>query len=585
MRDLLPQPSIRTTEIPPHLASWQLPPGWKWVANGLYTGHRHAQEIMDALGRSLALVTAPDPAHAAWLFQEARELAHRNHPAIPTTYHFWTHTPDSRRGPGFLRRWIAGETVGARVRRLGAEPIPDVLRILRAVGSAVAYLHDAGDHHGAVSPDTAYVTPAGRVWVLGWQWALPATAIPAGLQPDPSFTPMAPEWEDGVWAPTQLSDQWQLAATCFLMLTGELPPRSEIPPIRLVRPDCPANVAELLDRALASSPSDRFHSVTSLLRALDKISASGTSGLGVEMASGEYQAISEEARLRWATGDDFEVLASLGAGMFGSVWRVRDLTLQREVALKMLHPSVAKSDEAVARFRREAQMAARLQHPSIVPIYDWDSKAGVHWYIMELEEEGSVADLVRRSGPQPLEQIAEEVDGCLDGLKVAHDAGIIHRDLKPENLLIDRYHRWRIADFGIANAMGEEIAGSSGTPTFAPPEQLLGEPQGDSADLFSMAAIVYFVLKGEPPYQADDSRALLAMQLAGRVTLDDFAPPVAAWLRRGLEADPDQRFTDAAEMQEAWREAVREVLADHDGIQGWLRSRVERFFERSRSKR
>ena len=102
---------------------------------------------------------------------------------------------------------------------------------------------------------------------------------------------------------------------------------------------------------------------------------------------------------------------------------------------------------------------------------------------------------------------------------------------------------------------------------------------------FSMAAIVYFVLKGEPPYQADDSRALLAMQLAGRVTLDDFAPPVAAWLRRGLEADPDQRFTDAAEMQEAWREAVREVLADHDGIQGWLRSRVERFFERSRSKR
>ena len=151
--------------------------------------------------------------------------------------------------------------------------------------------------------------------------------------------------------------------------------------------------------------------ITSLLRALDKISASGTSGLGVEMASGEYQAISEEARLRWATGDDFEVLASLGAGMFGSVWRVRDLTLQREVALKMLHPSVAKSDEAVARFRREAQMAARLQHPSIVPIYDWDSKAGVHWYIMELEEEGSVADLVRRSGPQPLEQIAEEVDG------------------------------------------------------------------------------------------------------------------------------------------------------------------------------
>lgn len=580
MLDATPQPSVRSTEIPPHLASWQLPPGWKWVPNGLYTGHRHAQEIVDALGRSLALVTAPDPAHAKWLFQEARELAHRNHPAIPTTYHFWTHAPDSRRGPGFLRRWIAGETVGARVRRLGVEPIPDVLRVLRTVGSAVAYLHDAGDHHGAISPDTAYVTPAGRVWVLGWQWALPPQQIPDSLQPDSAVTAMPPEWEPGVWAPTQQSDQWQLAATCFLMLTGELPPRSDIPPIRLVRPDCPANVAELLDRALATSPSDRFHSVTSLLRALDTISASGTSGLGVEMASGEYQAVSEEARLRWATGDDFEVLASLGAGMFGSVWRVRDLTLQREVALKMLHPAVAKSDEAVARFRREAQMAARLQHPSIVPIYDWDSKGGVHWYIMELEEEGSVADLVRRSGPQTLEQIADEVNGCLDGLKVAHDAGILHRDLKPENLLIDRYHRWRIADFGIANAMGEELAGSSGTPAFAPPEQLLGEPQGESADLFSIAAIVYFVLKGKPPYQANDSRALLAMQLAGRVDLDDFAAPIAAWLRRGLEVDPDQRFADAAGMQQAWRGAVREVRTDNDSIQGWLRSRMERFFDR-----
>lgn len=582
----LTQPSVRTTEVPPHLASWQLPPGWQWVPNGVYTSHRHAQEIVDALGRSLALVTVPDPAHTEWLFQEARELGHRNHPAVPTTYHFWTHTSDSRRGPGYLRRWIAGETVGARLRRLGPETVPDVLRVLRAVGSAVAYLHDAGHHHGALSPDTVYVTPTGRVWLLGWQWALPSKLIPDGLQPDSAFTPMAPEWERGVWAPTQLGDQWSLAATCFAMLTGELPPPGEVPPIRLVRPDCPANVAELLDRALAVSPSDRFHSVASLLRAFEKISASGAPGLvGVEIASGEYQAVSEEARLRWATGDDYEVLASLGAGMFGSVWRVRDLTLQREVALKMLHPSVARSDEAVTRFRREAQMAARLQHPSIVPIYDWDSKAGVHWYIMELEEEGSVADLVRRSGAQPLERIAEEVDGILDGLKVAHDAGILHRDLKPENLLIDRYHRWRIADFGIANAMGEEAAGSSGTPAFAPPEQLLGEPQGVTADLFSMAAIVFFVLRGHPPYEASDARALLAMQLAGRVSVEGFEPPIAAWLQRGLESDPDRRFTDAAEMQEAWRAAVREVLSDDDSLEGWVRRGVEYFFDRGRGRR
>lgn len=562
-------PVTRTTGIPPHLDGWQLPPGWVWGDQGYYANHRHAQEIIDALGRSLALVTAPDPAHAGWLFDEARSLAHRNHPAIPTTYHFWTQSPGSRRGPGYLRRWVVGETVGARMRRLGIETIPYMLRVLRATGSAIAYLHDAGQTHGALSPDTIYVTPTGRVWILGWQWALPASEIPAGVKPDPFFTPPPHEWAAGEWRPTPASDQWQLAASCFAILTGELPPRNEIPPLRWVRPDCPANVAELLDRALAANPDDRFHSVASLLRAVEKISGSGTPALsGVDIASGEYKAVSEEDRLRWATGDDFEVLSSLGSGTFGTVWRVRDLTLQREVAMKVLHPSVAKSDAAVARFRREAQMAARLQHPAIVPIYDWDSKGDVHWYVMELEEEGSVADLVRRMGPRPLSEVAPQIDLILDGLHAAHDNGIIHRDLKPENLLIDRYRRWRIADFGIANAMGEEWAGSSGTPAFAPPEQLLGEPQGVAADLFAVAAIVYFALTGEAPFVGEDGRAILAQQLAGSANLSRFHPLLVEWLRKGLEADPDKRFTDASEMQAEWRRVTREVLK-HESRLPW----------------
>jgi serine/threonine protein kinase len=558
-----PTPGRRTAVIPPHLEGWQLPPGWNWGDTGYFANYRHAQEIIDALGRSLALVTAPDPAQEQWLFNEARQLAHRNHPAIPTTYHYWTQHSASRRGPGYLRRWIVGETVGARIRRLGTETVPYMLRVLRAAGSAVAYLHDAGQTHGAISPDTIYVTPTGRVWLLGWQWAMPAAEIPAGLRPDPLYTPTPNEWPASSWAPTPRSDQWQLAASCFAILTGELPTRTEIPPVRWARPDCPANVAELLDRALSPDPEQRFHSVASLLRAFEKISGSGTPGLGgVEIASGEYKSVSEEERLRWATGDDYEVLSALGAGTFGSVWRVRDLTLQREVALKMLHPSVARSDAAVARFRREAQMAARLQHPAIVPIYDWDSKGDVHWYIMELEEEGSVADLVRRAGARPLAEIAPQVESILDGLNAAHENGIIHRDLKPENLLIDRYRRWRIADFGIANAIGEERAGASGTPAFAPPEQLLGEPQGPAADLFGVAAIVYFVLSGDAPFGGGDSHAILAAQLAGKIDLARFHPELEAWLRRGLAADPDKRFHDAKEMQSAWRRVWRSVVKD-----------------------
>ena len=110
----LPAPYRVTRQIPPHLEPWQLPPGWRWGTEGLVGEHRHYQEILDALGRSLSLVTVPDPAHAPWLAAEARHLAHLNHPAMPTTYHYWASFGDMRRGPGYLRRWIVGESIGWR---------------------------------------------------------------------------------------------------------------------------------------------------------------------------------------------------------------------------------------------------------------------------------------------------------------------------------------------------------------------------------------------------------------------------------------------------------------------------------------
>jgi len=548
--------------IPPHVEGWLLPPDWRWGSGGVYTPHRHAHEVIDALGRSLALVTAPDPAHQSWLFAEARHLAQRSHPSIPTTYHFWQQHVGSRRGPGYLRRWITGETIGERLRRSGAETIPFALRMLRAIGSTMAYLHDSRATHGALSPDTLYFTPTGRVWVLGWQWAVPPGELPQGITPDRRWCPSPPEWGD-LWTPTAASDQWQLGAVAFALLTGETPPSQDTPPISVVRPDCPASVAELVDRMLARDPAARFSSVAGMLRRIERIS--GTAALsfpGTEQASGEHIAVSEEDRLRWATGDDYEVLAPLGAGMYGSVWRVRDLSLEREVALKMLHPTVARNATAVGRFRREAQLAAQLQHPAIVPIFAWDSKGDVNWYIMELEEEGSVADLVKRQGPLSFADVAPQVDAVLDGLAVAHAAGIIHRDLKPENILIDRYRRWRIADFGIANAMGSHAAGASGTPNFAAPEQLLGEEQGVGTDLFAVAGIVIFALTGRVPFHGDSGRAILAAQLAGRVHLDDLQPALAEWLRRALSPDPARRFTDAVAMRAAWRLVARAVLRE-----------------------
>ena len=556
-----PRPNRLTSELPSHLADWQLPPDWRWGGEGVVAEYRHYQEIIDALGRSLSLVTAPDPAHNAWLAAEARYLGHRNHPSIPTTYHYWTKYRDVRRGPGYLRRWIEGETVGGHVRRTGPEDVPYMLRLLRAAGSTVAYLHDAGVSHGALSPEHIWVAPTGRIWLLGWQWAIPRADLPAGVAPDRRWTPTAPEWMIGGWAPTPASDQWQLAATCFAALTGELPPSSDPPPLRLVRPDVPQTVSSALDRALSENPGERHRSMVSLLRSLDRASSSRSvivsGGITPEK---EWQ--SEEARLRWAVGDDYDVLALLGKGTFGTVWRVRDLSLEREVALKMLHPVVASDESAVARFRREARLAAQLAHPAIVPIYDWDSRGDVTWYTMELAEGGSVADLITRNGPRPFAEIAPQIEAVLDALVAAHSNSIIHRDLKPENILIDRYRRWRITDFGIAKVAGEDAGGASGTPAFAAPEQLLGEAQGPGVDCFAVAAIVVFVLRGHPPFPGKTGPAILAQQLSGHLDLSDFEPEFARWLRRGLATDTEQRFPDASVMKAEWRTLMHAAEAN-----------------------
>lgn len=569
-----------TKVLPPHLLDWQLPPEWSWGPGGMVGDYRHYQEVVDALGRSLSLVTAPDPAHTPWLFEEARQLAQRSHPSIPTTYHYWTAYRDARRGPGYLRRWVTGETVRARLARLGLADIPYVFQMLRGACSTLSYLHETGIAHGGLNGDALWTTPTGRLWMLEWQWAVPREAIPPGVRPGngpleirsleasrpmrAELLPMPPEWESGEWVPTPASDQWQLAAMCFTALTGEAPPSRGAPPIKLVRPETPESMANALDRALSPNPDDRFPSLAVLLRAVDR----GDPARTVVMVRGEPDSTAQEsaeARVRWAVGDDYEILSKLGSGAFGTVWRARDLSLEREVALKALHPAISRDDKAVRAFWREAKLAAQLAHPAIVPIYDWDSSGDLSWYTMELAEEGSVASLVARSGPRQAGEIASQVEQVLDGLTVAHANGILHRDLKPENILIDRYQRWRITDFGIANVTGEDVGGTTGTPAFAAPEQLLGEQQGPAADYFALAAIVYFTMTGEPPFGEDDARSILARQLGERADLVPFPTVLANWFRTAFAAKPEDRFADGAEMKKAWERATEKVLARQRG--------------------
>ncbi len=562
-----------TRSLPPHIAAWELPPGWRWGAEGISGDFRHYQEIIDGLGRALALVTAPDPSHHRWLHAEAIGLAHWNHPSVPATYHYWTNQRE--RGPGYLRRWVSGESVGARFEGRGAADVPYVLRLLRDAGSTLAYLHTTGAVHGALSADALWTTPTGRFWMLEWQWATQREDVPPGLQPELDLAPVPPEWRDGIWRPSPETDQWQLAATCFALLTGEAAPGHDTPPVKLLRPETPESFAVAIDRALLPDPEHRFESMIAMIRAAER--GYGEDPVVVipvtdDLASEESDsAEANERHVRRAVGYDYEILSKLGSGGFGTVWRARDLALEREVALKVLHPHIAHNSVAVNAFWNEARLAAQLAHPAIVPIYDWDGRSGLSWYTMELAEGGSVAQLVARRGARTLEDIAPHVELILDGLGAAHSIGVVHRDLKPENVLIDRYHRWRLTDFGIAHVVGDGSAPTGGSLEFSAPEQLLGEPQGPPGDCFSLAAVVAFALTGRPPFRGSDVKEILAQQLGERADLSEIATPIADWLRQGLAPQPSQRFSDANEMRIAWHAAAAIALKRERALRWWRR--------------
>ena len=222
-----------------------------------------------------------------------------------------------------------------------------------------------------------------------------------------------------------------------------------------------------------------------------------------------------EKRLRRALGDDYELLSLLGTGGFGRVYRVRDLHLEREVALKVLQPLLTRDPEVVERFRREAQLAAGSATPEYREHLRHRREVGLLWYTMELIDGPSLAQLVERDGPLPLDKTLRLLREALSALAHAHGSGLVHRDIKPENMLIDRTGSVQITDFGLALALRGKFGGAtsqSGTPQFASPEQLLGERVDQRSDLYSLAAVAYYALLGTPPFPGLTVEQVLAKQ-------------------------------------------------------------------------
>ena len=260
------------------------------------------------------------------------------------------------------------------------------------------------------------------------------------------------------------------------------------------------------------------------------------------------------ARVSAALGEGYRLEEQMGRGGCAMVFRVRDLRLERDLAIKVLLPALAGSEELAARFRRETRVAAGLSHPNIVPIYFLGPDDGLPWFAMPRVHGESLADRMKREGPQPYAValgIARDVAAALDA---AHATGVIHRDVKPANILLElATGRALLTDFGIAKAMSGDANFRTasgivvGTPYYVSPEQAAADPNVDGrSDVYSLAVVLYEMLAGEPPFTGPSAQAVFAAHQAHTVPplvtkRPDLRPAVADTLIAGLAKDPAHR--------------------------------------------
>jgi serine/threonine-protein kinase len=260
---------------------------------------------------------------------------------------------------------------------------------------------------------------------------------------------------------------------------------------------------------------------------------------------------------------DFELLELLGEGQTGSVFRARQVSLERPVAIKVLSPRLASDPEALERFLNEARVCARLKHPHIIQFYRLAKCEGLYYIAMELAPGGSLRKLLAKQGrleEQHALTLSREVAAAL---AAAHQAGLLHRDVKPENILLDEAGQAKLADLGIAVRTAEGAGGEGsgefwGTPDYLAPEVITGEAPDDArSDLYSLGATLFEVLAGAPPFPAKSPQETLRHQVRTpppdlRGARADLLPQTVTLVMRLLAKDPAARFPDAQSLVEAF---------------------------------
>jgi len=249
----------------------------------------------------------------------------------------------------------------------------------------------------------------------------------------------------------------------------------------------------------------------------------------------------------------YRLSEAIGHGGMGVVWRARDEQLGRAVAVKEVvwPPDLTEHQKQTAcrRATREAQMAARLNHPNVIQIFDIAEEDGHPWIVMELLPYRSLRDLVADEGPLVPAEAAYVGLGILAALRAAQAAGIAHRDVKPANVLVGRDHRVVLTDFGIAQVAGATTLTTAGmvigSPSYIAPERARGGPSGAPGDLWGLGASLYAAVEGHPPFERENALASLTAVVADELEPATHAGPLWPVISGLLRKNPDDRLTAA----------------------------------------
>ncbi|HKA57912.1 MAG TPA: serine/threonine-protein kinase [Gemmatimonadales bacterium] len=291
--------------------------------------------------------------------------------------------------------------------------------------------------------------------------------------------------------------------------------------------------------------------------------------------------LDELTALKTATDGRYEIDREIGRGGMGIVYRARDLALDRVVAIKVLPSELAAQRELRERFLREAQTAALLAHPNVVPIHLVEAGAGAVFFVMSYIDGETLTARVRRVGALPPLDVARVIKEVSWALGYAHSRGVIHRDIKADNILVERATaRTYVTDFGIARRADRAgITGHGlvlGTAQFMSPEQAAGEELDGRSDIYALGIVAYFALTGRLPFDAPTVQATLAMQLTRAPTpLTDLRAELPTRLtqiiERCLAKNRDARFSSAEELAEALDSVAAPVAEMAPVLRNWIR--------------